>query len=98
MERMEFIAVKDARMPALGLGTWALNGRGCFAAVKDALDLGYRHIDTAQIYGNEEEVGAAVKQSGVKRADLFLTTKIPAGNLRAEQVRRGVDDCLKRLE
>ena len=55
---MEFITIKDARLPALGLGTWALNGRECFAAVKEALDLGYRHIDTAQIYGNEEEIGA----------------------------------------
>jgi 2,5-diketo-D-gluconate reductase B len=94
---MEFIAIKDAKLPALGLGTWALTGRACFAAVKDALELGYRHIDTAQIYGNEDEVGAAIKQSGVSRSEIFLTTKIPAGNLRAEQVRRGVTDSLKRL-
>ncbi len=95
---MEFITIKDARLPALGLGTWALNGRACFAAVKDALALGYRHIDTAQIYGNEEEVGAAINQSGLKRADIFLTTKIPAGNLRAVAVRRGVEESLKRLK
>ncbi len=94
---MEFITIKDARVPALGLGTWALNGRGCFAAVKEALDLGYRHIDTAQIYGNEEAVGEAVRQSGLKRADIFLATKIPAGNLRAAEVRRGVEESLKRL-
>jgi 2,5-diketo-D-gluconate reductase B len=94
---MELIAIKDARVPALGLGTWALTGRGCFAAVKDALDLGYRHIDTAQIYGNEEEVGTAIQQSGVKRADIFLTTKIAAGSLRAVEVRRGVEESLKRL-
>lgn len=94
---MEFITVKDAKLPALGLGTWALDGRGCFAAVKEALALGYRHIDTAQIYGNEEAVGDAIKQSGLKRADIFLTTKIPAGSLRAVEVRRGVEDGLKRL-
>ncbi len=94
---MEFIAVKDAQVPALGLGTWALDGRGGFAAVKEALALGYRHIDTAQMYGNEEAVGEAIRQSGLKRAEIFLTTKIAAGNLRAEQVRRGVTDSLKRL-
>ncbi len=94
---MEFITVKDAKLPALGLGTWALSGRGCFEAVKDALELGYRHIDTAQIYGNEDEVGAAIKQSGVSRPEIFLTTKIPAGNLRAVEVRRGVVESLKRL-
>ncbi|HXP13478.1 MAG TPA: aldo/keto reductase [Stellaceae bacterium] len=94
---MEFITIKDAKLPALGLGTWALSGRGCFDAVKEALALGYRHIDTAQIYGNEQAVGDAVKQSGLKRAEIFLTTKIPAGNLRAVEVRRGVAESLKRL-
>lgn len=95
---MEFITVKEARVPALGLGTWALSGRSCFDAVKTALELGYRHVDTAQIYGNEEEVGAAIQDSGVKRADIFLTTKIPAGNLRAAQVKRGISDSLERLK
>jgi 2,5-diketo-D-gluconate reductase B len=94
---MEYIAIKDACVPALGLGTWALNGRACFDAVKAGLELGYRHIDTAQIYGNEDEVGDAIKAAGVSRAEIFLTTKIPAGNLRAAQVKRGVEDSLRRL-
>jgi len=95
---MEYITIKDARVPALGLGTWALNGRTCFDAVKAGLELGYRHIDTAQIYGNEDEVGAAIKAAGVSRAEIFLTTKIPAGNLRAAQVKRGVEDSLRKLD
>jgi 2,5-diketo-D-gluconate reductase B len=98
LDGMEFITVKDAKVPALGLGTWALSGRSCFDAVKNALELGYRHIDTAQIYGNEEAVGDAIQASGVKRADIFLTTKIPAGNLRASQVKRGISESLKRLK
>jgi 2,5-diketo-D-gluconate reductase B len=63
-------------MPALGLGTWPLRGRDCEAAVESALGLGYRHIDTAEMYGNEEAVGAAIAASGVARGEIFLTTKI----------------------
>jgi 2,5-diketo-D-gluconate reductase B len=63
-------------MPALGLGTWPMKGRECEAAVESALGLGYRHIDTAEMYGNEEAVGAGIAASGVAREDIFLTTKI----------------------
>ncbi|WPB86260.1 aldo/keto reductase [Sediminicoccus rosea] len=63
-------------MPALGLGTWPLRGRDCEAAVESALGLGYRHIDTAEMYGNEEAVGAAIAASGIARGEIFLTTKI----------------------
>ena len=63
-------------MPALGLGTWPLKGRDCEEAVESALGLGYQHIDTAEMYGNEAAVGAGIAASGIARGDIFLTTKI----------------------
>jgi diketogulonate reductase-like aldo/keto reductase len=66
-----------AAIPLLGFGTWALRGTEAQAAVRTALDAGYRHIDTATAYGNEEQVGRALRDSGVDRADVFLTTKLP---------------------
>jgi len=64
-------------MPLLGLGTWQARGRDARDAVRIALELGYRHIDTATMYGNESEVGKAVAESGVPRDELFVTTKLP---------------------
>lgn len=66
----------EARIPAIGLGTWQLAGDEGERAVRDALELGYRHIDTAAMYGNEAEVGRAIAGSGLKRDDIFLTTKV----------------------
>jgi 2,5-diketo-D-gluconate reductase A len=64
------------QIPTLGLGVWQVpNGRTCVDAVRWALELGYRHIDTAQAYGNEESVGEGIRQSGVPRAEVFVTTK-----------------------
>jgi diketogulonate reductase-like aldo/keto reductase len=63
-------------IPLLGLGVWQVpNGRECVAAVRWALEAGYRHIDTAQAYGNEESVGEGLRESGVPREDVFVTTK-----------------------
>ena len=94
---MQFVSAKGAQMPALGLGTWSLSGRTCYDAVRAALEIGYRHIDTAQLYGNESEIGAAIRDAGVRRGDIFVTTKIPMGELRASQIRRNVEQSLKRL-
>ena len=66
----------SARIPVLGLGTWQSTGQDCIDVVKEALQLGYEHIDTAQAYSNEREVGKGIKQSGVGREKFFLTTKI----------------------
>ncbi|MET0741606.1 MAG: aldo/keto reductase [Candidatus Nanopelagicales bacterium] len=66
-----------AAIPLLGLGTWQLRGRTAEQIVARALDLGYRHIDTASLYGNEAEIGRALAASGVPRADVFVTTKLP---------------------
>jgi diketogulonate reductase-like aldo/keto reductase len=74
------------KMPLLGLGTWQARGRSAVRAVRRALEVGYRHIDTATVYGNEAEVGQAVAESGVPRGELFVTTKLPpsrAGRERA---------------
>ncbi|MER2164710.1 aldo/keto reductase [Psychrobacter alimentarius] len=65
-----------ANIPVLGLGTWQSTGQDCVAVVKKALEMGYEHIDTAQAYDNEKEVGQGIKQSGVARDKFFLTTKI----------------------
>ena len=94
---MQFVSAKGAQLPALGLGTWALSGRTCYDAVRAALAIGYRHIDSAELYGNESEVGAAIRDSGVPRGEIFVTTKIPRGELRAPQIRRNVAQSLKRL-
>jgi diketogulonate reductase-like aldo/keto reductase len=85
------------RMPALGFGTWALNGRACRDAVADAIHIGYRHIDTARMYRNEREVGQGIDASGVARSDLFVVTKLYDDDLRPEAVGRSVEDSLERL-
>ena len=72
-------------IPQLGLGTYPLLGDDVYNAVRMAIDLGYRHIDTAQMYGNEAGVGRAIKDCGVKRADLYIVTKIDPGNISAQR-------------
>jgi len=67
-------------MPTLGLGTWRLSGGGCEKAVRLALDVGYRHLDTAAMYGNEEAVGAGIRAADVAREEVFVTTKLAGGD------------------
>jgi diketogulonate reductase-like aldo/keto reductase len=69
----------EVAMPLLGFGTWQLRGRRGYEAVRSALETGYRHIDTATMYGNEGEVGRALADSGIDRRDVFITTKLPSG-------------------
>lgn len=95
---MKYVDIKGSRVPALGFGTWQLNGRTCYEATRQALDLGYRHIDTAQMYGNEVEVGRAIRDSGLGRDEIFLTTKLAPGNLAATAVRRTGEESLGRLD
>lgn len=84
-------------MPLLGLGTWDLRGEACVHSVCDALALGYRLIDTAQMYDNEVEVGLGIKKSGVPREELFLTTKIYRPSNSYEKAREAIDVSLVRL-
>ena len=90
--------MRDAQVPALGLGTWLLEGSDCETAVPIALELGYRHIDTAQIYGNESEIGAALAASPVDRADVFITTKLWNDKHRAAEVVSSAEASLSRLQ
>ncbi|HWE75822.1 MAG TPA: aldo/keto reductase [Stellaceae bacterium] len=94
---MDVIAVKNVSVPALGFGTWALSGNAAYRATRMVLDLGYRHIDTAQIYGNEAEIGRAIRDSGLARDEIFLTTKIAPSNLARADVRRSHEESLRRL-
>jgi 2,5-diketo-D-gluconate reductase A len=82
-------------MPMLGFGTWQLQGQLAYEATRHALQVGYRHIDTATIYRNEEQVGRAIADSGVDRADVFVTTKLPPGN--AGRARATIQESLKAL-
>jgi 2,5-diketo-D-gluconate reductase B len=91
------IEVQGERVPALGFGTWQLSGAQAREATRDALEIGYRQIDTAQAYGNEDEVGRAIADSGVPREDIFLTTKIVRDSLRGDRVAPAVDESLRRL-
>ena len=72
-------------MPLLGLGTWQLTGRACYDAVRTALDVGYRHVDTATRYRNEDQVGRALADSGIPREEVFVTTKVPPGTRNPRQ-------------
>ena len=79
-------------MPMVGFGTWQLQGRAgrAYEAVRNALQVGYRHIDTATMYRNEGEVGRAIADSGLDRKEVFVTTKLPPGSAgRARRARRG---------
>ena len=77
-------------IPSIGLGTWELRGQECRRVVREALELGYRHIDTAAMYENESEVGVGLAESGVDRNDVFLTTKINTIGWTASQDRKTV--------
>lgn len=94
---MHEIEIRGVKVPALGFGTWALSGRAAYDATLSALALGYRHIDTAQIYGNETEIGRAIRDSRIPRDEIFLVTKIPPSQLHAGPAKRSHDESLKRL-
>jgi diketogulonate reductase-like aldo/keto reductase len=86
-----------ASIPCLGLGTWAARGADCAQAVSWALDSGYRHIDTAAIYDNEEAVGEGIRASRVRRHDIFLTTKVSHTDIDDGPLQRSTEASLKRL-
>ena len=95
---MKLLESHNVNMPALGFGTWQLSGKDCVKAVRTALDIGYRHIDTAQIYGNEAEVGEAIAESKIPRDELFVTTKIWMENARSAKVKSSAAESLKKLK
>src|SRR5207302_2466219 len=95
--RMNFVEANGVKIPAIGLGTWELRGRACARLVEQAVRFGYRHIDTAQMYENEREVGEGLRASGVARADVFVTTKIWTTHFAPNDLERSVKESLARL-
>jgi 2,5-diketo-D-gluconate reductase B len=91
------VAANGAEIPLLGLGTWDLRGRTCARMVEAALRLGYRHIDTAEMYDNEREVGESLHASGVKRGEVFVTTKVWPSHFAPRELERAARDSLSRL-
>jgi 2,5-diketo-D-gluconate reductase B len=95
---MQYIDIQGTTVPRLGFGTWQIQGEDCYAAVRDALDLGYRHIDTAQAYENEDRVGEAIADSRVARQDIFLTTKVWKDRLAYDDVISSTETSLGKLQ
>jgi 2,5-diketo-D-gluconate reductase B len=87
-----------ARVPLVGLGTWDLRGKVCARMVEEAIRLGYRHIDTAAMYGNEAAVGVGLRAAGVPRDEVFITTKVWSSDLRARDFERSTKDSLAKLK
>jgi diketogulonate reductase-like aldo/keto reductase len=94
---MLFVEANGAKIPSIGLGTWELSGRTCARVVEQALRLGYRHIDTAQVYENEREVGDGLRASGVRRDSVFVTTKVWTNHFAPHDLERSVKESLARL-
>lgn len=89
--------IQGVKVPSPGFGTWTLRGAEGARAVVDALEIGYRHIDTAAMYGNEEAVGRGIRESGIEREDLFLVTKVSPQDLHAADVRSSAENSLRKL-
>lgn len=96
--KMHTVNVNGAAMPALGFGTYELHGATAVEMVEAALDIGYRHIDTAQAYHNEEAVGSGIAASGIFREEIFLTTKVSPSRFRPGELQRSLDESLARLD
>ena len=86
------------KMPRLGYGVYQVDPATCEASVREALEVGYRAIDTAQAYHNEEGVGRAIKGSGLSREDIFLTTKVWVSNAGQEKARASIEESLRKLQ
>ncbi len=95
---MEYVTLSNGvKMPMLGYGVYQVTQEECERCVLDALDVGYRSIDTAQAYFNEEQVGSAIQKSGVAREDIFLTSKVWVEHYGYDECRKSVEDSLRKL-
>jgi diketogulonate reductase-like aldo/keto reductase len=94
---MHYVEANGAKIPSIGLGTWELSGRACARIVEQAAKLGYRHFDTAQAYDNEREVGEGIRASGVKREEMFVTTKVWTTHFAPNELERSAKESLVRL-
>ncbi|SIO69280.1 Aldo/keto reductase [Burkholderia sp. GAS332] len=95
---MQTVHAGNAAIPAIGFGTYAMSGDDIYRTVPAALRAGFRHIDTAQIYGNEAEVGDCVAASGIARSEVFLTTKVWVSNYSARNFDASVNESLRKLK
>lgn len=95
---MKYRMIQGVEVPVLGLGTWQLEGADCTEAVEHALSLGYRHIDTAQGYDNEEFVGEGLQRGSVPRDEIFLVTKVKPDNFRRDRVLASTRESLTKLQ
>lgn len=96
---MEYVTLNNGiKMPQLGYGVYQVSNEECERCVRDAIEIGYRSIDTAQAYGNEEAVGRAVKNCGVPREELFVTTKVWISNGGYERAKASIEQSLKKLD
>ena len=93
----DFVLLNGNKAPALAFGTWLIKNENAAKCVQMALEAGYRHIDTAQAYGNEQGVGEGIRNSGLKREEIYLTTKVQAEYKSYKKVKKSIDDSLKRL-
>jgi 2,5-diketo-D-gluconate reductase B len=93
----DMILVQGVEIPPIGLGTWDLRGTHCRRVVAQAIELGYRHIDTAEMYGNEAEIGQAMREAGVPRRDMFLVSKLWTNHAGADQVEPACRESLEKL-
>ena len=92
----DFVLENGVKIPDIGYGTWLIDNKVAFDCVTMALDAGYRHIDSAQAYGNEENVGRAVREYPLKREEIFVTTKVMAELKNYKKAKKSIDDSLKR--
>src|SRR5215218_7537834 len=91
------LALQGIEIPRLGYGTWLVTGSDATDGVRDALEIGYRHIDTARAYENEDEVGEGIAASGVDRGEICLTTKIWLDDFEPPKLKAAAEDSLRRL-
>ena len=85
-------------IPQLGLGTWLVEDEDVAEVVKNAIDIGYRHIDSAQAYGNDRGVGEGIRKSGVPREELFIVSKVAAEIKTYEEAKKRIDESLEKMQ
>lgn len=95
---MKTIKIYNQEVPSVGFGTWDIRGESGLKALRSAIEVGYRHFDTAEMYRNEEVVGSAIHASGLEREEFFITTKAWSNNLTRDEIRRACEDSLSRLD
>ena len=92
----KYTLAKGVQIPKLALGTWLIDNKVAAGAVQSAIELGYRHIDTAQAYGNEQGVGEGVRKSGIAREDIFVTSKVAAENKSYQSAKASIEESLRK--